>query len=218
MELDYSRQLIDEPLTEDIGSCRELAFSPDGKTLASGSRDETIILWDVNSPNPSASPSRGISMVCTAWPSARMARRWLPAAETNHHPVGRGNPQAHRRALDGHTASVYSVAFSPDGKTLASGSGDKTIILWDVATRSKPIGEPLTGHTDTVNSVAFSPDGKTLASGSDDDTIILWDVATANPIGEPLDGHIGACYSVAFSPDGKTLASGSGDTPSSCGT
>jgi WD40 repeat protein len=69
---------------------------------------------------------------------------------------------------------VFSVAFSPDGKTLASGSFDKTIRLWDVA-KGQPIGVPLTGHTDKVFSVAFSPDGRTLASGSADNTIRLWD-------------------------------------------
>jgi WD40 repeat protein len=67
------------------------------------------------------------------------------------------------------------VAFSPHGKTLASGSGDNTIILWDVEKR-QPIGEPLQGHTSPVCSVAFSPDGKILASGSEDNTIILWDL------------------------------------------
>ena len=69
--------------------------------------------------------------------------------------------------LTGHTDPVDSVAFSPDGKTLASGSDDDTVRLWDVAT-GQQIGSPLTGHTGAVTSVAFSPDGKTLASGSDD--------------------------------------------------
>jgi len=67
------------------------------------------------------------------------------------------------------------VAFSPDGKTLASASNDQTIILWDVASR-QPIGQPLSGHSSAVFSVAFSPDGKTLASGSLDNTIILWNL------------------------------------------
>ena len=112
--------------------------------------------------------------------------------------------------LTGHTGAVFSVAFSPDGKTLASGSADHTIRLWDVATGS-PIGQPLTGHTGTVLSVAFSPDGKILASGSVDDTIRLWDMFTGRPIGEPLTGHTRSVTSVAFSPDGRILASGSHD-------
>ncbi len=110
--------------------------------------------------------------------------------------------------LQGHTGSVLSVAFSPDGQMLASGSLDDTIILWDVAT-GRPIGQPLTGHTYRVLSVAFSPDGQMLASGSLDGTIILWDVATGRPIGQFLTGHTYRVLSVAFSPDGQTLASGS---------
>jgi WD40 repeat protein len=81
-----------------------------------------------------------------------------------------------RGTLKGHTAKVLSVAYSPDGKTLASGSIDQTIKLWDVATGKEQA--TLKGHTRYVASVAFSPDGKTLASGSEDRTIKLWDVTT----------------------------------------
>ncbi|MDP8962698.1 MAG: hypothetical protein M3O33_01685 [Cyanobacteriota bacterium] len=83
-----------------------------------------------------------------------------------------------RNRLEGHDSRVYSVSFSPDGKTLASGSDDNTIKLWDVAT-GKPI-TTLTGHTSRVNSVSFSPDGKTLASGSFDNTIKLWNLDLDN--------------------------------------
>ena len=112
--------------------------------------------------------------------------------------------------LANHTSMVMSVAFSPDGKTLASSSNDNTIILWDVASRA-PLGQPLTGHSQAVSSVAFSPDGRTLASGSWDNTIILWDISTGKPIGQPLTEHTDRVTSVAFSPDGRTLASGSKD-------
>src|SRR5262249_4063293 len=105
---------------------------------------------------------------------------------------------------------------------LASGSEDKTIILWDVASQ-KPLGQPLTGHPDSVESVVFTPDGKTLASGGFrkkicdscreeeihlEGEINLWDVASRQSLGQPLTSHTGSMESVAFSPDGKTLASG----------
>ena len=93
---------------------------------------------------------------------------------------------------------MTSVAFSPDGGTLASASRDNTVILWDVKTRT-PLGEPLAGHTDEVWGVAFSPDGGTLASASKDGTVILWDVKT-HPAGRALAGHTGTVYGVAFSP------------------
>src|SRR5262249_31458258 len=76
-------------------------------------------------------------------------------------------------SLKMHLELVLSVAFSPDGKTLATGSEDKTVILWDVANR-KSLGEPLEGHSGMVRSVAFSPDGKILATGSYK-IVILWD-------------------------------------------
>ena len=77
---------------------------------------------------------------------------------------------------------MYSVAFSPDGHRLASGSADNTVRMWNADT-GQPIGDPLTGHTNTVYSVAFSPDGHRLASASGDKTVRLWDADTGQPLG-----------------------------------
>jgi len=111
--------------------------------------------------------------------------------------------------LDAQNDGLTTVVFSPDGKSLAFGSINSNITLWDVATH-EPIGQPLVGHSDYINSIVFSPDGEILASGSDDTTIIIWDVATHKPVGQPLE-HTDPVNSIAFSPDGKTLASGSTD-------
>jgi WD40 repeat protein len=100
------------------------------------------------------------------------------------------------------------VAFSSDGRLLASGSYDKTVRLWDPATGM--LEQTLKGHLDSIHSVAFSPDGRLLASGSSDKTVRLWDPATG-ALGQTLKGHLNSVHSVAFSPDGQLLASGSYD-------
>ena len=110
------------------------------------------------------------------------------------------------KTLEGHSSSVNSVAYSPDGQTLASGSSDTTIKLWNVRTGN--LLQTFTGHSNGVISVAYSPDGQTLASGSWDTTIKLWNVRTGNLL-QTLTGHSNSVNSVAYSPDGQTLASGS---------
>ena len=113
--------------------------------------------------------------------------------------------------LQGHDGSINSVAFSPDGSKIISGSDDKTIRIWDASTGIEML-PPLRGHDSSFYSVTFSPDGSKFISGSDDKTIRVWDASTGIEMLPPLRGHDGSIYSVAFSPDGSKIISGSDDT------
>ena len=189
------------------GNAYSVAFSPDGSTLASGSDDNTIRLWNA----------------VTGEHKATLEGHWGNAYSVAFSPDGStlasGSDDntirlwyavtGERKAtLEGHWDYVRSVAFSPDGSTLASGSDDNTIRLWNAVTGEHKA--TLEGHWGNAYSVAFSPDGSTLASGSDDNTIRLWNAVTGEHKAT-LEGHWGNAYSVAFSPDGSTLASGSSD-------
>ena len=110
--------------------------------------------------------------------------------------------------LIGHQDIVNTVAFSPDGSQILTGSSDRTLRLWN--SQGEPIGQPLQGHTDAVTTAAFSPDGQLIASGSQDKTIRLWD-SQGNPIGKPFVGHEDSVTAIAFSPDGQLIASSSDD-------
>src|SRR6266478_2779264 len=194
-------------LTGHVDPVNSVAFSPDGQTLASGSADKTIKLWNVTSGKEVLTLKGHTNTVFSV---AFSPDGQTLASGSNDDTIKLWNVATGKevRTLTGHKTSVYSVAFSPDGQTLASGSGDQTIKLWNVASRKEV--RTLAGHAETVFGVAYSPNGQTLASGSYDDTIKLWNLVTGKEL-LTLTGHTEAVYSVAFSPDGQTLASGSGD-------
>ena len=145
---------------------------------------------------------------------------WAPPVMVPSMPQGNvsvGGPQSlgipvpplpERLTLHGHTDTVTCVAFSSNGATLASGSCDKTVILWDLVNRRR--GATLQGHSSSVSSVAFAPDGSTLATASSDQTVLLWDLTT-NRVRSTLLGHKSEVTAVAYAPDGMTLASASRD-------
>jgi WD40 repeat protein len=112
-----------------------------------------------------------------------------------------------------HQDRVHLVAFSPDGKTVLTGSFDHAARLWDAAT-GEPLGSPLQ-HQDRVWAFAFSPDSRTVLTGSADRTARFWDAGTGKPVGPPL-GHHGIVCAAAFSPDGRTAATGSLDGTARC--
>jgi WD40 repeat protein len=196
------RQLIKEfkVHTEFVSS---VAFSPDGKSILTGSADYTACLWSLNGKALQGFKGHSYEVLSVTFSPDnstiltgsrdRTARLW--DLEGNM-----------IQEFNGHSGWIHSVAFSPDGKSILTGSVDKTARMWDLEGN---VIQEFKGHTKWINSVAFSPDGKTILTGAMDDTARLWDLK-GNTIQEFI-GHSKRIHSVAFSPDGKTILTGSAD-------
>jgi WD40 repeat protein len=194
-----------------------VTFSPDGSTLASGSNDKSIRLWNVSEGTCTRTlrDSRMDKVYSTAWSpdgatiataeNSGLIYFWDVSNEKNttRAPV----------IVQGHDGAVTTIVYSREGRYLASGSGDTTVKLWNVANLS--CAKVFTGHTDWVQSVCFSPNGKNIASGSYDQNVETTSAPAATDGGSCLVNlsghHVGFVSSVSFSPDGRALASGSWD-------
>ena len=201
-----SRQLL-ATLTGHTGTITAIAFSPDGKLLASASSD--VKLWDVESKNPR-------SRVLTKYYATALSLAFSPDGKylvTSGSVRGTESPirifdlvtEAEvKPQLEGHTSWVYALAFSPDGRQLVSAGGESTIFVWDFVARK--LLYQLAGHGGQIRTLAFSPDGQRLVSGGVDLTVRIWDVTTRRQVGFRR-GHGAAVNRVAVSSDGQSILS-----------
>jgi WD40 repeat protein len=195
-------------LTASSGVVTALAYSPDGTTLAAGYSGGAIRLWDLASDRPISATSWGATPSALAFTGGGKELEVADAAA-----AGTWNLTDRARITMRPFASparANAVAFSPDGKTVATGGTDGNVRLWDAATQQE-IGPPMSSDAKPLAAVAFSPDGVLVAAGSADGNVQLWDTATGQEAGSALVTGAAEVAALAFSPDGKLLATGGQD-------
>jgi WD40 repeat protein len=197
------------------GCVRSVAYSPDGKHVASAGDDQLVILWEV----PSGKQVRLFAGRHVAFSADGHFLAAGSGGGSYDATTGQRTVWGEVRVWDvssgeevfanrDHAKAVNGVAFSPDGKRLASGSWDRSVKVWDIATKKEL--RTIRGHGGGVSAVAFSPDGKWLATASDDHTARLWDADTGEEL-FALKGHTAPVTSLAFHRGGKRLATGARD-------
>jgi hypothetical protein len=204
------------PAAERIGTLlghtdavRRVAFSPDGKTLASVGYDRTLRLWDVER-------RRQIGQSIQT-PDKLFNDDLAFSKDGKEVAVAGGvlgvhiwNVSSRRRVGELVKDTAHSVSYSPNGSVIAV-TGDSGIVqLWDAGDRETN-GQRMRGHTGTVNRAEFSPDSRTLATAGDDGTVRLWNVSTRQAVGSPLTGHTDRVVWLAYGPDGTVVASAGRD-------
>ena len=186
-----------------------VAWSRDGKHVATGSYDKTAKIWDATTGKLLHTLSGHTSTIAfVAW--SPDGKTLATGGDDNDNTAKLWDEETGQlvRTLSGHTRGVWGVAWSPDGRRIATAGADRQAKIWDVASGKELMALP--GHSAEVRAVAWSPDGKYLATGSYDKVVKVWDVQTGKEL-LTLSGHTGIIFTVAWDPSGKRLASGSED-------
>ncbi|KAH7928957.1 WD40 repeat-like protein [Leucogyrophana mollusca] len=189
------------------GTIRDMTFSSDGGRLVSMTWNRTIEMWDLEK-EAAALPWDGPLADCVAF--SPNGKHIACGIDDNLRILDPVSGEVQSAPFQKHTGRILSIAFSPDGRLIASGSADHTARVWDIETAASWPSN-FGGHSAAIQNIAFSPNGKLIVSSSADRTICVWDVGTGIPMAGPFAGHTASITSVIFSPDGRSIISGSLD-------